>query len=688
MGDDPLALDVVAEVLADVVGADLLDEGGAGQVDGREPAASALERSLVVTRRMVAHRRADVCRGPTVSGRVVVGRARQDGRHDRRPGPSRHRGDADARPRQRRERRRDGQARRGGRRQGAAARRPAAPRRTSSARRAAPRTPRAPGDSGLYRLIELHAFNAAGDAAVAISLAGTLFFRCPPGEARGQVALFLGLTMLPFAIVAPLIGPFLDRFSHGRRWAIGSTMALRAFLCWVLADAVATESIVAVPGRARRAGRVQGVRRRPGPPPSPACCRSGSPWSRRTPGSRWPASSAPRSRRRWRCWRRSPGPSGRCATRSCVFVGRHDPRDPAAREGRLEPAARAPVLRGSGGTERKKVRVPRRGGVRAARATAGLRLLSGFLTHVHGVPAARAPVRPAGRTGAPARPGDRRGRARQHHRHRARRRCCSEINPELTVVVRAARRRRRRPLVAALFYGLIPALALLGLVGRASARRWASSRWTRPSSATCPSGPGPAPSPARETLLQLSWVIGGFIGIALPLKLGAGRPRRRPRPARRADGRVDGVRARRARPAAGPGAPTAPGGRSQSSSSSASAAQQLGRRLGGLARRGAGRRGSPADALEQPDQVLDDADHLVGLLALGVRRFRAPTAARRAPGPGSAWSPLRPCSDAELDPGAGLERGDSLGQRRGADVDVVARPRWRGSRSPSPRRTT
>ena len=94
------------------------------------------------------------------------------------------------------------------------------------------------GDSGLSRLIELHAFNGAGDAAVAISLAGTLFFQVPTDQARGQVALFLGLTMLPFAVVAPLIGPFLDRFGHGRRWAIGATMALRAFLCWVLADAV------------------------------------------------------------------------------------------------------------------------------------------------------------------------------------------------------------------------------------------------------------------------------------------------------------------------------------------------------------------------------------------------------------------------------------------------------------------
>ncbi|GAB3770968.1 MFS family permease [Nocardioides ginsengisegetis] len=98
------------------------------------------------------------------------------------------------------------------------------------------------GDSGLFRLIEMHAFNTAGDAALAISLAGTLFFQVPTGEARGQVALFLGLTMLPFAIVAPLIGPFLDRFSHGRRWAIGATMAIRAFLCWVLATAVIDKS--------------------------------------------------------------------------------------------------------------------------------------------------------------------------------------------------------------------------------------------------------------------------------------------------------------------------------------------------------------------------------------------------------------------------------------------------------------
>ena len=98
------------------------------------------------------------------------------------------------------------------------------------------------GESGLSRLIQMHVFNTAGDAAVAISLAGSLFFQVPSGEARDKVALFLGLTMLPFAIVAPLIGPFLDRFAHGRRWAIGATMAFRAFLCWALAGSVTSES--------------------------------------------------------------------------------------------------------------------------------------------------------------------------------------------------------------------------------------------------------------------------------------------------------------------------------------------------------------------------------------------------------------------------------------------------------------
>ena len=98
------------------------------------------------------------------------------------------------------------------------------------------------GESGLARLVHLQFLTAAGDAAVAVSLAGTLFFTLPTDQARPQVAQFLLLTMAPFAVVAPFIGPFLDRFRPGRRWAIGVTLALRGFLCWVLADAIADHS--------------------------------------------------------------------------------------------------------------------------------------------------------------------------------------------------------------------------------------------------------------------------------------------------------------------------------------------------------------------------------------------------------------------------------------------------------------
>lgn len=103
------------------------------------------------------------------------------------------------------------------------------------------------GESGLAKLIELHAVNAAGDALIAFSLANTLFFSVPTGEARGKVAVYLLVTMAPFVLVAPVIGPVLDRFRHGRRGAIAGSFALRAFLAWVMADAVSGGGIELYP---------------------------------------------------------------------------------------------------------------------------------------------------------------------------------------------------------------------------------------------------------------------------------------------------------------------------------------------------------------------------------------------------------------------------------------------------------
>src|SRR5919199_6111214 len=71
------------------------------------------------------------------------------------------------------------------------------------------------GDSAFSRLAVAHVLSMAGDALVTVALAGSLFFSITPGAARGRVALYLVLTMAPFAVVAPLVGPFLDRSRGG-----------------------------------------------------------------------------------------------------------------------------------------------------------------------------------------------------------------------------------------------------------------------------------------------------------------------------------------------------------------------------------------------------------------------------------------------------------------------------------------
>src|SRR5262249_22114186 len=94
------------------------------------------------------------------------------------------------------------------------------------------------GRTGLAQLIELSAAGSLGDAFVAVALAGTLFFSASVTQARGQVALALIITMAPFALLAPFIGPLLDRVQHGRRYILIGTMLARGLLCWGMAGAV------------------------------------------------------------------------------------------------------------------------------------------------------------------------------------------------------------------------------------------------------------------------------------------------------------------------------------------------------------------------------------------------------------------------------------------------------------------
>lgn len=91
-------------------------------------------------------------------------------------------------------------------------------------------------ETGMHRMFELHAASCAGDALIAVGLAGTIFFSVPVGEARLRVALYLLITMAPFALLAPLVGPVLDRFRHGRRYALATTLLARGFLAFLISD--------------------------------------------------------------------------------------------------------------------------------------------------------------------------------------------------------------------------------------------------------------------------------------------------------------------------------------------------------------------------------------------------------------------------------------------------------------------
>jgi len=88
--------------------------------------------------------------------------------------------------------------------------------------------------SGLTALTYPTMMTYAVDAAIAVALANTLFFAAATAESKTNVALYLAITVAPFALVAPVVGPLLDRIQRGRRAALAVTFAGRAALAVVL----------------------------------------------------------------------------------------------------------------------------------------------------------------------------------------------------------------------------------------------------------------------------------------------------------------------------------------------------------------------------------------------------------------------------------------------------------------------
>jgi MFS family permease len=330
--------------------------------------------------------------------------------------------------------------------------------------------------------------------------------------------------MLPFAIVAPLIGPFLDRFSHGRRWAIGSTMAIRAFLCWTLATAIATQSTwmyaaalgVLVSSKAYGVTKAAAAPRLVPPgvtlvkanarislagvvgaalsaPIAGAAAYFGAEWSLRYAflvfvaatilAIRLPErvdSSVGEVRLELR-----PGPSSTSAAET-----------PRQRSRRIPPAVSF-----------------------ALRGNCGPRWLSGFLTmfmafllREHPIPGFR-PELLLGLVIGAAGLGNTLGIALASLMRR--------INPPVTVAL-ALLADAVMALVAALFYGLVPLLAL-GLVA-GLAQSLAKLSLDSTIQRDVPERVQTSAFARSDTLLQLAWVVGGFVGIVMPLnpQLGLG----------------------------------------------------------------------------------------------------------------------------------------------------------------------
>lgn len=63
-----------------------------------------------------------------------------------------------------------------------------------------------------------------------LALADSLFLSISPDAARTKVILFLAVSMAPFAIVAPFVGPLVDRMRGGQRMVVLMVAILRAFV--------------------------------------------------------------------------------------------------------------------------------------------------------------------------------------------------------------------------------------------------------------------------------------------------------------------------------------------------------------------------------------------------------------------------------------------------------------------------
>jgi hypothetical protein len=96
------------------------------------------------------------------------------------------------------------------------------------------------GHPAMRRMAATHGTNDFADSLVSLSLVGSLFFSVSLEASRYRILLYLLLTALPLIVIAPWVGPMVERVRLGYRSIIVGSLLTRAVLALTLVGSLRT----------------------------------------------------------------------------------------------------------------------------------------------------------------------------------------------------------------------------------------------------------------------------------------------------------------------------------------------------------------------------------------------------------------------------------------------------------------
>lgn len=93
------------------------------------------------------------------------------------------------------------------------------------------------------RLVVTHGIDDIADSMVNISLVGSLFINVSFNASKSRILMYLVLTAIPLALIAPLVSRILDRTRYGYRVGIAGTQLFRIFLALGMAVSLKTMAL-------------------------------------------------------------------------------------------------------------------------------------------------------------------------------------------------------------------------------------------------------------------------------------------------------------------------------------------------------------------------------------------------------------------------------------------------------------